>query len=75
MELVIAEILLIIWGICTLGLLVALIRDGLEILVYSNNTALNGRITRLYHAGMYESGDVLKPQFIKSWQDLYKRYL
>lgn len=69
------EILVIIWGIFTLGGLVALICNGLEILVYSNiNAALNGRIIRLYQAGMHESGDILKLQYIKSWRDLYKRY-
>lgn len=69
-------ILLIIWGIFTLGLLGALIRDGIEFLIRSNiNDRLDRRIGVLYRAGMIESGDVLKPQYIKSWWDLFKRYV
>jgi len=68
-------ILLIIWGICVLGLLGALIRDGIDFLIVSNiNAVLNGRITRLYRAGMNESAGILRLQYIKSWWDLYKRY-
>jgi len=69
------EILVIIGWTFVLGILVVLIRDGLEFLISSSiNTSLNGRITRLYRVGMHESGDILKTQYIMSWRGLFKRY-
>ncbi len=69
------EIFVSIWGICMIGYLVGLVCNGFHFFVSCNiNSSLNGRITRLECAGMYESANMLKLQYIHSYRDLFKRY-